>query len=108
MKHLTVLGILLRLHVFIFILLILGVLLYAVGGFQGFLASTQSTLLTVSQYLGIAGVLSGLYVAIAAIVAAVRGRHRVWHTVLGVLLSSAFCAAVALVTLFLHALIVTA
>lgn len=108
MKHLTILGVLLRLHVFIFLLLVLGLLLYAVGGFQGFLASTQSTLLTVSQYLGFAGVISGLYVVVAAVVAALRGRHRVWHTIVGVTFSSLLSATVAILTLFLQAMIVTA
>ncbi|MFP4536059.1 MAG: hypothetical protein ACLFNP_10085 [Spirochaetaceae bacterium] len=106
MRHTTVLGVLLRLHVFIALLLLLGMILYGVGGFQGFLGSTQAGLLQLIQHFSIAGLLSGGYVLIAALVSFARGRRRVWKLVLGVFLSSLFCGAVSVASLFLQAMIV--
>mgnify|MGYP006285171127 FL=1 len=105
MKHLTVLGVLFRLHLFVLFLLLLGTLLYAVGGFQGFLPTTQEALLRFNQYLSIAGVITGLYALGFAMVALLRGRRRTWLLLLGVLLSTSLCAALGLSTLFLEAMI---
>lgn len=104
----TPLGLLLRLHIFIVVLLILGVLLYAVGGFQGFLPSTQASLLALSQYLSVAGALSGLYLLIAAVATIIRTPRRGWGAAIGALLSSALCLAVSVATLFFDAMIATA
>ncbi|MFP4329859.1 MAG: hypothetical protein ACOC45_03455 [Alkalispirochaetaceae bacterium] len=101
----TLLGLLLRLHLFLFILVLLGVLLYAVGGFQGFLPYTQSTLLRLSQYLSVAAALSGVYVIAVALLGMLRGGRRAFGTVAGVLFSSTLCAGVTVMTLFFEAMI---
>ena len=82
-------------------------LLYAVGGFQGFLAETQANLLRINQYLSIASVLSGMYVFGAAMVSYLRGRRHIWRTLIGVLSSSLLSGAITVMTLFLQAMIVT-
>jgi hypothetical protein len=105
LRHTTVLGVLLRLHVFIALLLLLGMILYGVGGYQGFLGSTQAGLLRLIQLFSIAGILSGGYVVIAAIISFARGRRGVWKLLVGVILSSAFCGAVSVASLFLQAMI---
>lgn len=107
MRHTTILGVLLRLHVFIALVLLLVVILYGVGGYQSFLGSTQARLLQIIQFLSIAGVLSGGYVVAAAIVSFVRGRRRVWPVIVGVLSSSILCGGVAVLSVLLQSMIAT-